>query len=292
MTTEVELRRSGLLPNPFGSRAVLIGCDEPTFRQTRTQPTTGVAALGEALIAAASGMAFHPSTVAVISRQNSPAEVYPAVVRAAREASDVLLVHYAGADRPSLLKRIAEVVWASKAARRVVLLDSPHAHSALDWFAHDPRPDGEGPSYALTVLGSSPVYMRWAERWDPAFDQLTPTLAEALQRGVDDAPKVLDLATLHDAVEGEWTQLRYRVEDEHMPGVSRLVLIGGEHVALGLNIAAGPGTRNELGPMSRDARAVHLAEGMWDESPPRAAPAAPLNFDGRASGIVVPRSID
>ncbi|MCX4471602.1 hypothetical protein OOK41_15045 [Micromonospora sp. NBC_01655] len=273
--------RHALLPDLERSRAVLVACDDDAVRVPEFQPAARTAQLAEALASARTGMAFHPGSVAVVTSWQHPAEVFDAVRRAAEEASDVLLFHYAGSglrhrefaltrtvpgsDNSIPLRAVADIVRDSPAARQVVLLDCEHFEDASSYFTRDPVPDGSSTPHTLSLLGKQPsMYFASGDDRIPAGDEFTDTLAEALRSGVEDGPEALDLVALRNAIEGRWAQLRYYVENEYIGAPDTLNLVGGRDVALGVNVAFGPDGDRGRRPFYLDAGVVDLMERWWD----------------------------
>ncbi|MEU4565555.1 hypothetical protein [Micromonospora sp. NPDC023956] len=210
-------------------------------------------ALARALSSPNIGTPFLEAHTEQLVGGESPDTVIDAVRRAAAASSDTLLFSYAetgpesldspdGAEQPgserSMLARVADLMWDSGATRLVVLLDCGSAEIAAQHFVR-PTPAGRpqrGPS--VSVLGAS----RWM-LFGSEIDPFMSTLTEALQAGVNDGPQTLDLVTLRNAVEAKFTELRYMVENEYIPGAKQLLLHGGHEVALGLNRAFPPSSR-------------------------------------------------
>ncbi|MFG2988011.1 hypothetical protein ACGFZK_01635 [Streptomyces sp. NPDC048257] len=272
MATDAPQQRPGLLPDLVRSRAVLVACDDDAVRVPEYQPAARAAKLAAALVAHDSGMPFKPEHVRAVMSWQQPAEVLDAVRRAAEEASDVLLFHYVGTGRrhrefavtrdvpgpagSAPLRAVADIVRASRASRRLVLLDCDDFEAVSDYFTSDPL---------VSLAGkSSSMYFRAGDDLIPAGDEFTETLADALRSGITDGPELLDLATLRDAVEGRWALLRYHVENEYIGAPDTLHLTGGQDLALGTNLAFGPGGGHSRRPFHRDAAAVDLAERWWD----------------------------
>jgi hypothetical protein len=265
--------RHPLLPDLERSAAVLIACDDDVVRAEGSQPSARVARLAEALVSPETGMAFDPARIAVVSWER-PAEVLDAVGTAADAASDVLLFAYVGSGRrheafalagpnpgarsQAPLREAADLVRSSPAARCVVVLECENLPTATRYFAGDGTPTA---AWTTSLLGKEPrIYLGPGNVRVPAGDDLTSTLAEALWSGVDDGPELLDLVTLRDAVEGRWAQLRYYVEDQYVGVPDMLTLVGGDRVALGVNVAHGnPGANG----FPRDPAAAHALE-SWD----------------------------
>jgi hypothetical protein len=271
MTASATQPRHVLLPDLERSRAVQVACDDAAVRVPTCKPAARAAKLAETLVSAEIGVAFHPTSVAVVGSWQHPDEVLHAVRRAAAEASDVLLFYYAGtglrhkefaltgpvpgSGGPAPLRTVANIVRASPAAHQAILLDCEYLDSAWGYFIRDPTPVGSGTSHTLSLLGKKPIlYFTFGGDRIPAGDEFTGTLAEALRSCVQNGPEVLDLVTLHNAIEGRWAQQRYYVEDEHMQGPETLNLDGGHDVALGINVAFGPG-------VVRSRVAFHLGYG-------------------------------
>jgi hypothetical protein len=273
--TRAPASRHPLLPDLERSGAVLVACDDDAVRAPESQPSARAARLAEALVSPATGMAFHPARVAVVASWRRT-EVLDAVRSVAADASDVLLFLYVGSGRrhegfalagpnPGVrsqapLREVADVVRNSPAARRVVVLDCEHLATASGYFVRDATPDA---AWMTSLLGKEPtMYFGSGDDRVPAGDELTRTLAEALWSGVADGPPLLRPSTLRSAVEARWAQLRYYVENEYIGAPDTLTLVGGDDVALGVNVAHGnPGT----GGFPRDPAAAHEAE-SWDQA--------------------------
>ncbi|HCB02810.1 MAG TPA: hypothetical protein DEQ43_00835 [Nocardioides bacterium] len=263
MTAELARPRPALLPHLERSRAVLVACDDPEVRP-QNQPSVRAGKLARALCSPAAGMAFHPSSVLVLTSWPEPDSVLVTLRRAAAEASDVLLVHYVDTGawhretaRP-LLRDVAEIVWAAPAARRVVLLECGDFLAALDWFTHDPRPRPVGPSYSITLLGLSTFGS------PHRGEEFTATLAAALQSGVADSPDLLEMATLRAAVEARWAEICFSDATECSPGPGKLLHIEADRVALGTNVAVRPFHDRPARPFPPDPATVLRSLMEWD----------------------------
>ncbi|KXK60392.1 hypothetical protein AWW66_19090 [Micromonospora rosaria] len=181
-----------------------------------------------------------------------------AVCRAAATATDTLLFSYAatgpehgetpeGAEqwtedpgsRRSVLSRVADLMRDSAATRLVVLLDCGSAQVAARHFTRPDTPAGHRHGAQLSLLGAGRVMLFGSE-----IDPFTSTLTGALQAGVDGGPEALNLAALGNAVQAKFTELRYHVENEYIPGAKPLLLHGGYEVALGINRAFPPDDRD------------------------------------------------
>ncbi|MFI2378125.1 hypothetical protein ACH5AO_24160 [Streptomyces sp. NPDC018964] len=282
MATDAPHRRPALMPDLERSRAVVVACDHDAVRPPEVQSTAGAVKLAEALTSPRTGPSFLPEHLTLLTSWTDPAEVVDAVRRAAEEASDVLLFHYVGTGRrhdevvlprrvedegeASPLLTAAETVRNAPAARKVLLLDCEGFGTVWDRLHRDRG--GDGPSRTgdtLSVMGKSPSqYFELHGDKVPAGDNFTLALAGALDSGVDGGPELLDLPTLHNAIEAYWVQMRYYVENEYIGAPSTLGLEAGRPVALGRNVALGPdGERRGGFPAHPDV--VDARERWWDE---------------------------
>ncbi|SCL25605.1 hypothetical protein GA0074694_4269 [Micromonospora inyonensis] len=239
---------------------MLVGRDIPEpdadrgFGDGYESAVAAIGALARTLASRDTGTPFLGTHIEQLVRGESPDAVIDAVRRAAAAATDVLLFSYAATGqehgeapdggeqwagypggRRSVLARVADVMRDSGATRLVVLLDCGDAVTAAPHFIQPPPPARPRHRAPLSLLGASRGLLFGSE-----IDPFTSTLTRALQAGVNGGPETLDLVTLRDAVEAEFTELRYRVENEYVPGAKQLLLHGGHEVALGINRAYPP----------------------------------------------------
>jgi hypothetical protein len=263
MTAGATPQRQPLMPVLVGSRAVLVGRDTPEpdadhgFGHGYESAVKATKALARTLTSPDIGMPFLETHTEQLVCGESPDTVIDVMRRAAAAASDTLLFSYAatgpehweapdGAEQwtehpgsqRSVLGRVADIMRDSGATRLVVLLDCGFAEIAAQHFTQPPPPARPRRSAHLSLLGAS----RWM-LFGSEIDPFTSTLTRALQAGVNDGPETLDLVTLRNAVEAKFTELRYLVENEYIPGAKQLLLHGGHEVALGINRAFPPGLR-------------------------------------------------
>ncbi|SCL32690.1 hypothetical protein GA0074692_3380 [Micromonospora pallida] len=264
MTANTTPRRHPLLPVLAGSRAVLVGRDTPDpdadhgFGHGYESAVEATRALARTLTSPTIGTPFLEAHTEQLVRGESPDAVIDAVRRAAAAASDTLLFSYAatgpehwetpeGAEQwtedpgslRSVLRRVADLMWDSAATRLVVLLDCGSAQVAVRHFTRPDRPAGHRHGAQLSLLGAGRVMLFGSE-----IDPFTSTLTRALQAGVDGGPEALNLVALGHAVEAKFTELRYQVENEYIPGAKQLFFHGGHEVALGINRAFPPDDRD------------------------------------------------
>ncbi|MGW1060465.1 hypothetical protein [Micromonospora rubida] len=264
MTVDATPRRNPLLPVLAGSRAVLVGRDTPDpdadygFGHGYESAVEATRALARTLVSPNIGTPFLEAHTEQLVRGESPEAVIDAVRRAAAAASDTLLFSYAATgpehwetpeggeqwtedpdSRRSVLGRVADLMRDSAAPRLVVLLDCGSAQIAARHFTRPDPPAGHRHGAQLSLLGAGRVMLFGSE-----IDPFTSTLTKALQAGVDGGPEALNLVALGDAVRAKFTELRYLVENEYIPGAKELLVHGGYEVALGINRAFPPDDRD------------------------------------------------
>ncbi|MEU7466982.1 hypothetical protein AB0A94_00200 [Streptomyces sp. NPDC044984] len=259
MATNAPRRRPALLPDLERSRAVVVACDHDDVRPPEVQATADAEKLAEALTRPEIGPPFLPEHLTLLTSWKHPDEIVDAVRRAAGEASDVLFLHYTGTgrrhddvvfprgagdrgERPSPLLTAIGIVRDSRAARRVLSLDCEGHGTAWGWLDDHPGEDASRTTGTLSLMGKGPtMYFGFGDGRIPAGDSYTLALDGALRSGVADGPELLDLTTLHDAIEAHWAQLRYDVENEYIGAPPSLGLRDTAPVALATNISHGTG---------------------------------------------------
>ncbi|MFI9643974.1 hypothetical protein ACIG87_28660 [Micromonospora sp. NPDC051925] len=264
MSAEAIPRRHPLLPVLANSRAVLVGRDTPDpdaaygFGHGYESAVAATRALARTLASPNVGTPFLEAHTELLVCGESPDVVIDAVRRAAAAASDTLLFSYAATGpehsetpggteqwieepggRRSVLSRVADLMWDSAATRLVVLLDCGSARIAARCFTRPDPPAVHRHGARLSLLGAGRVMLFGSE-----IDPFTSTLTGALQAGVDGGPEALDLVALDNAVRARFTELRYQVENEYIPGAKQLLLHGSHEVALGINRAFPPDDRD------------------------------------------------
>lgn len=264
MTADLVARRHPLLPVLADSRAVLVGRDTPDpdadhgFGHGYESAVDATRALARTLVSPNIGTPFLEAHTEQLVHGESPDAVIDAVCRAAATARDTLLFSYAatgpehwptpeGAEqwtegpgsRRSVLARVAELMRDSAATRLVVLLDCGSAQVAARHFTQPDTAAGHRHGARLSLLGADRVMLFGSE-----IDPFTSTLTSALQAGVDGGPEALNLAALGNAVQAKFTELRYQVENEYIPGVKPLLFDGSHEVALCINRAFPPDDRD------------------------------------------------
>lgn len=206
------------LPDPAGSRAVLIGCARYEELPALPTVTAGVEGLRAALTHPDNG-GFAPDTCQVVRDPADTASLGRELLKAAHASTDTLLVAYTGhgvLDERNHLHlaltgtsidqalvpvtalaydRIRDILAASPARNRIVILDCCFAGRAI----HDmtaatlaDRAAVEG-SYVLTSTSADHTAVaRPGDRY-PAF---TAALLNLLRQGIPDGPDLLTLETL------------------------------------------------------------------------------------------------
>jgi hypothetical protein len=171
-----------------------------------------------------------------VVKHASGADVLDAVGRAAREASDVLLLCYRGAGpAPSAgldLAVVAELMSRSPAVRPVVILDEDRG-AARSCFARADLPwyDIRHP-ISLTVLAAEPG----------SAGAFTSVLVRALTAGIRGGPGVPELADLRAAMEADFREaVLSSATESYEPPMGRVGLRRGyktPKLALGVNPSA------------------------------------------------------
>ncbi|MEV5980555.1 caspase family protein [Streptomyces sp. NPDC052114] len=264
------------LPDPTLSRAVLIGT--ASYRhlpQLSAVETNLVDLAGELCDATVWGLPVQHC--AVVADPSSPSAMLDPVHRAADEATDTLLVYYAGhgmrdADSADLYLALGESrenmgytavayqhlragLRASRARRKIVILDccfSGRAARALggdDVLAAQAAVDG---AYVLTASPRDRVALAPDGERYTAF---TGELLGILREGVPDAPELIDLETLYRALDE-----RLRAKNRPLPQRSQENGVG--RLPLARNRArSAPST--PAGPvLHADVRAAMVATGL------------------------------
>ncbi|WP_411148381.1 caspase, EACC1-associated type [Streptomyces sp. A30] len=207
------------LPDPRESRAVLIGVSEYTTLPSLPAVRNNVEAL-KGILTSHSSWNLPSSNCVVIHNPRIPEELVDPIVQSAEEATDTLLVYYAGhglkgANRGEFrLSRstsragashtstdyndIREALIESTAARRIVILDCCYAASALGVMAdptHSVAEDAaiEG-TYLIAAAGETQVAVSDDGN---GFTVFTGELVRLIRDGVpDDAREFIDLDTV------------------------------------------------------------------------------------------------
>ncbi|MEW2509775.1 caspase family protein [Streptomyces sp. NPDC046870] len=205
-------------PDPYKSRAVIIGVSEYTTLPSLPAVRSNVEALKEILTTQLSWNLPSEHCV-VIQNPRTPEELVDPIVQSAEEATDTLLVYYAGhglkgANRGEFrLSRstsragashtstdyndIREALIESTAARRIVILDCCYAASALGVMAdpaHAVAEDAvvEG-TYLIAAAGETQVAM---SDDGGGFTVFTGELVRLIRAGVpDETKRFIDLDT-------------------------------------------------------------------------------------------------
>ncbi|MEU6909620.1 caspase family protein, partial [Streptomyces coeruleorubidus] len=287
-----------ILPDPVKSRAVLIGVSEYTTLPPLPTVSKNVSTLKDILTGSTS-WALPPSHCIAIENPRTPEELVDPVFQCAEEATDTLLVYYAGhglkgQNRGELrltrttsrtgaphtstdYNEIREALLGSTANRRIVILDCCYAASALGIMtdpAHVIAEDAlvEG-TYLIAAAGETQTAI--AEDGN-GFTVFTGELINLLQRGIpNDAKKYLDLDTI-------FNQLFLSLRSKARPLPHRRVRNSPGAITLALNAQwAGRKTANgsefQSSALADPTTAVSSAPGAWPIAtkgqPPPAAPA-------------------
>lgn len=213
-----------ILPDPTRSRAVLIGVSGYTKMPSLPTVRNNVEALRYTLTGSASwNLPFEHCNV--VHDPSSPEELVDPILEAAEEATDTLLVYYAGhgmkgqnrgelrltraTSRPGAphtathYDDIRDIILDSPASRRLVILDCCYAASALGTMAgpgEDMVEDAviEG-TYLIAAAGETEVAMAQGEN---GFTVFTGELLKLLRNGLSTPePMLLDLNTVFTHVD-------------------------------------------------------------------------------------------
>jgi hypothetical protein len=207
-----------ILPDPDQSRAVLVGVSNYVTMPKLPTVRNNVEALRYSLTGAASWNLPFQHCVAVHDPQNTEELVDP-ILESASAAADTLLIYYAGhgikgpnqgelrltstTSRPgapytaTLYDDIRDILLASPAARRIVILDCCYAGSALGTMAESAESIAEDAliegTYLIASAGETQISRADGENGFTAF---TGELIHLLRSGVQDSNQaLLDLDT-------------------------------------------------------------------------------------------------
>lgn len=255
MTVPPVQPRHTLLPDREHSRAVFVGSDAGLRQQPYgLRPQEAAAGLSRILTAPGTGGALDRDSTTLVSGPRRPADVLDALRQAAEAATDVLLFYYAGStsfhegelffdvtgtdpQRPDTgvaPEALARIMHTGRAARPVVILDCDHAPLVASRFT-ETAPD-------LSLMAAR------ASSFRPMADPFTETLMTGLTSGVQDGPQALDLATLKNVIEADYTRMRYYVENEYIGAPSHVLVRAGRELALGVNPSFGQKRSGALPP--------------------------------------------
>ncbi|MDX3851765.1 caspase, EACC1-associated type [Streptomyces sp. AK02-01A] len=208
-----------ILPDPHRSRAVLIGVSDYAAMPGLPSVRNNVDAVRHVLTGAASWN-LPAEHCAVVHNPRTTEELVDPVLEAAEEATDTLLVYYAGhgvkgpnrgelrltrsASRPGAphtathYDDIRDILLGSSASRRIIILDCCYAGSALGTMADPGAEIAEDALIEGTYLIAAAGETQKAMSEDGAgFTAFTGELVRLLRHGIPDTGKmVLDLDTV------------------------------------------------------------------------------------------------
>ncbi|MGX1886528.1 caspase family protein [Streptomyces sp. NPDC055287] len=248
------------LPRLDSSRAVIVGAGNYSDLDLMDLPSVVPGAQALHALLTTDAPAFLPdSTVAVMNGTRS--DVLSAVHDATEEATDTLLLYYAGHGlltssgeltlaatdtqhhRPFTAipyDEVRELLARSPARRKAVILDCCFAGRAFAMGTVAELAAATG-TYVLTSSSANRAAMAPPDKQYPDF---TGALIDILERGVKGGPEVLDLQTIFHVL-----QERLTIEGSSRP---RMMVEGGVRLSLGLNHASDPsGTDPQAGHSRR-----------------------------------------
>ncbi|NGO43620.1 caspase family protein [Streptomyces ureilyticus] len=234
------------LPDPAASRAVLIGVDTYTHLDDLPSVTHNLAGM-TALLTGSQSWGLAREHCVVLSGPESHVRVLDAVSAAAEEATDALLVYFAGhgllSQQSSLhlglpnthperlwdsvaYDQLRPLVHACRARRSVVVLDCCYGGMAMRGFM------GEAPALAdLTAIegtylltASSATRTAMAPE-DERYTAFTGELLAAAEEGVPDGPDILDMGTV-------FLHVRRKLLSKSRPEPQQWARDLGQHIAL------------------------------------------------------------
>jgi hypothetical protein len=260
------------LPDPAGSRAVVIGVSKYRYLESLPAVANNVETLHE-LLTSAGGWRLPPANCVKILNPPSASAVLQKVHAAAREARSALLVYFAGhgllddgggelhlALSNSALDRMHDalafaairrevVQTAAGCSAKVVLIDSCHSGLAMTGFmgggtsvADLAVTDG---AYIMTASGEQAVAMAPGGARYTAF---TGALVKAVRRGVPGGPAMLDMDTVYD-------QVMLDLRAQNLPTPQRRSRNDGNRIVLAPNSAAkqSPAKKKKAAPPAKPA---------------------------------------
>ncbi|WP_327419622.1 caspase family protein [Streptomyces sp. NBC_01233] len=213
------------LPDPARSRAVLIGCDR--YRHLADLPAVGNNVRELATLLMEPGLwGLDPERCVVLNNPSSVDAVLNAVHDAAAQASDCLVVYFAGhgllspdadlllalpeSDNERLYRSIPysllrhELVDTCTAPSRVVILDCCYSGMALQGHMATSAEvaDRAGAEGTYVMTASSETKLAWSPEGEE-FTAFSGELLRALAEGVPDAPDPLEMGALFQHVRRE-----------------------------------------------------------------------------------------
>jgi DnaJ-class molecular chaperone len=299
---------SALLPNPLESRAVLVGVSQ--YRRLDSLPAvhSNIVEL-QALLRDSRRWGLPRRNCTALDQPTTSAKVLDVLHDQAARATDTLLFYFAGhglvderdddelflalpdAD-PERPNRDAipyswirnEVLDASRAKRKIVIIDCCYSGRALGQWMSDgsPMPDVLEIAGTCVLTATARTKMALAPDGQP-YTAFTGALIEALRKGIPDGPELLDLDTLYRFA------LRQLVA-HGWPRPKRGELDNGGLVAIGRNIAyrlAAPSdTQASPSPRPTAPRPTTHAPPSTGKPRRRPEPVAEPSASGRRSIVI------
>ncbi|MFJ4242791.1 caspase family protein, partial [Streptomyces iakyrus] len=276
-----------ILPDPAKSRAVLIGVSEYTTLPPLPTVSKNVSAL-KSILTGSTSWALPSSNCIAVENPRTPEELVDPVFQCAEEATDTLLVYYAGhglrgqnrgelrltrttsrAGAPHTstdFNDIREALLGSIANRRIVILDCCYAASALGIMADPAHVIAEDALVEGTYLIAAAGETQTAIAQDGnGFTVFTGELVNVLQKGIPDgAKKYLDLDTV-------FNQLFHSLRSKARPLPHRRVRNSPGAITLALNAQwsgrePAKGAESQSFAPAKPTVAVSSAPGAWPTS--------------------------
>ncbi|MFJ6427006.1 caspase family protein [Streptomyces hydrogenans] len=239
-----------VLPDPGASRAVLIGTSRFDYLEQLPAVSNNLTALAELLTSPIS-LRMPALNVTLVENPLNPAAVLDPLRQAAAEATDTLIVYYAGhglidphdalalALPHSQLGRVEtsltydwlrQILLDSPAQRHIVLLDCCYSGRALGRMSASPGLADQAAVEGTFLLAASAETQTALAPVGDTHTAFTGALLETLRHGIPGGPPLLDLETIY-------RHLRLTLESRSQPVPQARNRNTGARVALGRNHA-------------------------------------------------------
>ncbi|MFB7864782.1 caspase domain-containing protein [Streptomyces sp. NPDC056069] len=244
-----------VLPDPGASRAVLIGTSRYDHLEQLPAVSNNLTALA-ALLSGPLSLRMPPPHVTVLENPSDPATVMDPLRQAAAEATDTLIVYYAGHGlidphdalalalphtQPGRVETsltydwLRQILLDSRAQRHIVLLDCCYSGLALGRMSASQGLADQAAVEGTFLLAASAETRTALAPVGDAHTAFTGALLETLRHGIPGGPPLLDLETIY-------RHLRLTLEARAHPIPQARNRNTGAQVALGRNHADLPAT--------------------------------------------------
>ncbi|MFD9412666.1 caspase family protein [Streptomyces sp. NPDC059989] len=249
-----------VLPDPGASRAVLLGTSRYDHLEQLPAVSNNLTALA-ALLSGPLSLRLPAAHVTVVENPHDPTAVIAPLRQAAAEATDTLIVYYAGHGlvdphdaltlalphtRPDWVETslnydwLRQVLLDSGAQRFVVLLDCCYAGRALGRMSASQNLADQAAVEGTFLLAASAETSPAKAPVGDTYTAFTGALLDTLRHGISGGPPLLDLETVY-------RHLRVTLEARALPVPQARNRNSGAQVALGRNHADLPDTPVAVG---------------------------------------------